>query len=72
MVLAPAGGARLAVLFNRSADTMRFRLPQRAGHAWLEAADGVVEVPARSVAFVAETAVSADASMPLETESPRS
>jgi len=60
----PAG--RLAVLFNRSHHAVRFGLPSRPGHVWLEADDGGVEVPARSVAFVAERAA-AGASPALET-----
>ncbi len=59
MVLAPPRGGRLAVLFNRGAETIGFRLPPRAGYAWLDADGGIVEVPSRSVAFVSEAAVSA-------------
>ncbi len=73
MVLAPPAGPRLAVLFNRGAAALRFRLPPRAGHAWLEAdPGGAVAVPARSVAFVSEAAVAADAPNPLEPATPRS
>ena len=71
MALATSGGGRLAVLFNRGAEPLAFRLPRRAGFAWLEAEDGAVEAPARSVVFVAETAVSADAAKPLEPGRPR-
>ncbi|MBA3324452.1 MAG: glycogen debranching enzyme GlgX, partial [Rhodobacteraceae bacterium] len=65
MILACATGDRLAVLFNRSACSLDFRLPRRSGRDWLEADGGMVEVPPRSVAFVTETAAGA-AQEPLE------
>ncbi len=64
MVLARPGTGRLAVLFNRRRSAIVFRLPERDGHAWIEAEGGRVEVGPRSVAFVAETALSAEPSPP--------
>jgi glycogen operon protein len=67
MLLAREAGGRLAVFVNRGHAAREFRLPARAGHLWLGATGGVVAVPARSVGFVEEAAVSPDrAGAPLE------
>jgi len=70
MLLARPGAGRLAALFNRSHAPVDFHLPPRPGFAWLEAADGVVRVPARSVAFDEERETAAErrteAGAPLE------
>ena len=54
MVLARGGDGRLAVLFNRTASEVAFRLPTRPGHAWPDARRGRIAVAPRSVAFAAE------------------
>ena len=48
MVLGRGGDGRLAVLFNRSAHEVAFRLPPRAGHHWEEAARGRHRASARA------------------------
>jgi glycogen debranching enzyme len=55
-----AGVGRLAVIFNRGHAPVEFRLPKRTGFRWIETEDAVLRVAARSVAFVTETAVSAE------------
>jgi glycogen debranching enzyme len=54
MLLGRGGDGRLAVLFNRSAHEVAFRLPARRGHRWEGAPGGRVTLGARTVAFVAE------------------
>ncbi len=54
------GGGLLAVIFNRGYEPVEFRLPDRTGFRWIETEDAVLRVSARSVAFVSETAVSAE------------
>ncbi|HEX5004986.1 MAG TPA: hypothetical protein VFV65_06705, partial [Gemmatimonadales bacterium] len=54
MVLGRSGGARLAVLCNRSHHAIAFCLPARDGHRWEGASGGRVSVAARAVAFAAE------------------
>jgi glycogen debranching enzyme len=55
MLLAAPGGTRLAVLLNRSHHPVTFRLPTRENFVWIEARDGTVSAPSRTVAFVSET-----------------
>ncbi|MFT3974006.1 MAG: glycogen debranching protein GlgX [Amaricoccus sp.] len=52
-------GARVALLFNRTADTIDFRLPTRPEHRWEGATDGCVCVGGRAVAFVTEAPLEA-------------
>jgi glycogen operon protein len=54
MVLARGGDGRLAVLFNRGAHEVSFRLPRRPGHAWEGATRGRIPVGPRAVGFAHE------------------
>jgi glycogen operon protein len=61
MVLGPttarkSGRGRLAVLFNRGRDAVRFALPDRDGHAWAETP---ADLDGRSVRFIEEKPVKA-------------
>lgn len=54
MVLGRGAAGRLAVLFNRGAKDVAFRLPPRPGWSWLAAAGGVVTLRGRATALLAE------------------
>ncbi len=73
MLLAAGGGGRLAVLVNRGHNVAEFSLPDRPGRIWLDAPRGKVEVPARSLAFVADRASRKPqpGAAPLEQSGPR-
>ena len=54
MVLGRGGDGRLAVLFNRSAHEVVFRLPPRPDHHWEGAVRGRIAVGPRAVTFATE------------------